>query len=421
MNRSTAPTYSQPNQLIFDFPTHIQFKNGVNLYWLKDVKDNSVKLDLEWAAGSKYQKKRLVASFTNKLMLSGNSTKSAAQIAEEIDFYGGFFQNEIDTDHSGVSIYGLSEQIGNIFEVFSSAFLACQFPTSEFEKERTISLANFKIDSQKVKNICSRSFNKYIYGENSPYGQLAVESDFEALNREDVANYFNDYYLNAQPTLFLVGRVSDEFIQQIETWAQNFQAKKENFVLTNLEQKKGRIDMPVENSLGVQAAIRVGRQMFNKNHADYFNFQLMNTYLGGYFGSRLMTNIREDKGYTYGISSHLTVQENAASFIISTEVGTDVKEETIKEIFIELENLRTNLIPEDELQKVKNYMLGDFLRRADGPIALMENFKNIHFNQLKKTYYNDFIQAIHKASAPDLREVAQRYLQDSEMLIVTAG
>jgi predicted Zn-dependent peptidase len=161
--------------------------------------------------------------------------------------------------------------------------------------------------------------------------------------------------------------------------------------------------------------------MFKKNHPDYFNFQLMNTYLGGYFGSRLMTNIREDKGYTYGINSHLTVQENAAAFIISTEVGTDVKEETIKEIFIELENLRTNLIPEDELQKVKNYMLGDFLRRADGPIALMENFKNIHFNQLKKTYYNDFIQAIHKATAPDLREVAQQYLQDSEMLIVTAG
>ena len=95
MNRSKAPAYSQPNQLIFDFPTHIQFKNGVNLYWLRDVKDNSVKLDLEWAAGSKYQKKRLVASFTNKLMLSGNSTKSAAQIAEEIDSVLILYQHQL--------------------------------------------------------------------------------------------------------------------------------------------------------------------------------------------------------------------------------------------------------------------------------------------------------------------------------------
>lgn len=420
MNRTIAPPHIQPNQLVFDFPTHIQFKNGVNLYWLNDVKDNSVKLDLEWAAGSKYQKKRLVASFTNKLMLSGNNNFSAAQISEAIDFFGGYFQNEIDTDHSGVSIYGLSEQIGNIFEVFSSAFLNCTFPLAEFEKEHTISLANFKIDSQKVKNCCSRSFNKYIYGENSPYGQVAVEADFEAISRDDIANFFQEYYLNTQPTLFLVGRVSDQFIQQIEKWTDNFPAKPEKTIQPNLDQKKGRIDIEVPNSQGVQAAIRIGRQLFNKNHPDYFNFQLLNTYLGGYFGSRLMTNIREDKGYTYGISSHLTVQENAAAFIIATEVGVEVKEETIKEIFIELENLRTQLIEEEELQKVKNYMLGDFLRRADGPIALMENFKNIHFNQLKKTYYTDFIQAIHKATASDLREVAQRYLQDSEMLIVTA-
>lgn len=420
MNRTIAPPHIQPNQLVFDFPTHIQFKNGANLYWLNDVKDNSVKLDLEWAAGSKYQKKRLVASFTNKLMLSGNNNFSAAQISEAIDFFGGYFQNEIDTDHSGVSIYGLSEQIGNIFEVFSSAFLNCTFPLAEFEKEHTISLANFKIDSQKVKNCCSRSFNKYIYGENSPYGQVAVEADFEAISRDDIANFFQEYYLNTQPTLFLVGRVSDQFIQQIEKWADNFPANPEKNIQPNLDQKKGRIDIEVPNSQGVQAAIRIGRQLFNKNHPDYFNFQLLNTYLGGYFGSRLMTNIREDKGYTYGISSHLTVQENAAAFIIATEVGVEVKEETIKEIFIELENLRTQLIEEDELQKVKNYMLGDFLRRADGPIALMENFKNIHFNHLKKTYYTDFIQAIHKATASDLREVAQRYLQDSEMLIVTA-
>lgn len=420
MNRTIAPPHIQPNQLVFDFPRHIQFKNGVNLYWVNDVKDNSVKLDLEWAAGSKYQKKRLVASFTNKLMLSGNNNFSAAQISEAIDFFGGYFQNEIDTDHSGVSIYGLSEQIGNIFEVFSSAFLTCTFPLSEFEKEHTISLANFKIDSQKVKNNCSRTFNKYIYGENSPYGQVAVESDFDAITRDDIANFFQEYYLNTQPTLFLVGRVSDQFIQQIEKWADNFPANPEKTIQPNLNQKKGRIDIEVPNSPGVQAAIRIGRQLFNKNHPDYFNFQLLNTYLGGYFGSRLMTNIREDKGYTYGISSHLTVQENAASFIIATEVGVEVKEETVKEIFIELENLRTQLIEEDELQKVKNYMLGDFLRRADGPIALMENFKNIHFNQLKKTYYTDFIQAIHKASATDLREVAQQYLQDSEMLIVTA-
>jgi len=386
---------------------------------MDDVKDAAVKLDIEWCAGSKYQHKKLAANFTNKLLLSGNDKKLGSQIAEEIDFYGGYLQHEMDRDHAGVTLYGLNENMSAVFGVFADAFMNCTFPTLEFEKERSASLMRFKIDSKKVKTVCSRKFTQAIFGEDSAYGQLAEISDFESIQREDVIHFYKEFYLSTCPTIFLVGQVDDDFIQRLNEWSGLLKPIVKKYQPIDPIQSKGRINEKVPNAL--QAAIRFGRLFVDKNHPDYFKFQLLNTAFGGYFGSRLMTNIREDKGYTYGIGSTAAVMENASYIYISTEVGVEVKEATINEILSEMERLRTELIPEEELARVKNYMLGDFLRHADGAIAMMENFKNIHFNQLKNSYYSDFISAIHAATAEELNEIANRYFNPADYLIVTAG
>ncbi len=420
MNRSIAPNYSQPESLAIQFPEEIELANGVQLFWTKDVKDDSVKLDIEWRAGSKYQSKKLVANFTNKLMLSGNEDRPASAIASEIDYYGGYLQHELDRDHAGIVLYGLRENISDVFRIVTEAFSAASFPQKQFEKERTVASMSFKIESKKVKNLCQRRFNKAIFGKESVYGQSAVEEDFTAVEQEDLKTFYKEVYQQGTPTLFLVGNVTESFIEQLKKWAENFSPKTINYTPNAPEQEKGRIaNIEVEDA--IQSAIRVGRLMFKKTHPDYFGFQLLNTVLGGYFGSRLMANIREDKGYTYGIGSDMAVMEDAAYFLISTEVGIDVREQTIQEIFNEIERLQTELISEEELLKVKNYLLGDFLRHADGPIAMMENFKNIHFNLLPKTYYSDFIQAIHNTTAAELQNLAIKYLQRDDLTVVTAG
>lgn len=420
MNRTIAPGYTQPKELNLQFPDSIELNNGVVLYWNKDVKDDSVKLDIEWCAGSKYQNKKLVSSFTNKLLLSGFEGKTAAEIAEEMDYYGGYAQREMDRDHAGLSLYGLTENISAIFAVFAESFEKCVFPESEFQKELSVTLANFKIDSKKVKNLCRRRFNQVIFGPESQYGQVAEEEDFEKIERVDLEQFYETYYRNSAPTIFLVGNVSEDFIEQLRQWSSLFgNTKREAFVPGEAIQSTERIDVEVPGA--IQSAIRVGRLMFDKKHPDYFGFQLLNTILGGYFGSRLMANIREDKGYTYGIGSGVSVMEDWAHLYIMTEVAVEVKEDTIAEIFNELALLRNELIPEEELMRVKNYMLGDFLRHSNGPIAMMENFKNIHFNKLEKNYYSDFIRAIHALTAADLKELANKYLQEKDLTVVTAG
>lgn len=418
MNRAVAPDFKQAKKLDVVFPEKIVSENGVEIYWLKEVKDNSVKLDIEWNAGTKYQSKKLVAGFTNKMLLSGSNQKTALQIAEEIDFYGGYTNLEVDKDHSSVTLYGLNDTIESIFDLFAEAFLKADFPEKELKKEIEISKSNFNIDIEKVKVLCRRTFNQNLYGSNSKYGQVAEISDFDNLKREDLIQYYKEFY-STKPVVFITGRVDEKLFEKLKKWLTNFNVEPQTDFKQNIAQTKGRIK--VEKADAIQSAVRIGRLMFDKNHPDYFSFQLLNTILGGYFGSRLMANIREEKGYTYGIGSGLAVLQDAGYFFVSTEVGKEVREDTLNEVFKEFDRLKTELIGEDELQKVKNYTLGEFLRHADGPNSQMEIFKNIYFNQLPTNYYQEYINAIHSTTSADLKKLANKYLLEEEMLIVTAG
>lgn len=419
MIRSEAPAYQQSKTIDLVFPKVITTENGGKIYLQDAVQDESVKIDFEWSAGSKFQSKRLVASFVNRMLLAGTLAKSARKIAEEIDFYGGYTQLECDKDHAGFTIYGLSNQMKHILPLVKDAILDAQFPEQQLAKELEIGKSKFQIEVEKVKVLARRKFNQEVFGANKPYGQVADLSDFDALKTQDLISFYNQYY-KVIPHVFVTGNVSEEVINLLKDWLGHYQAVSEkNEEFEEYHSSVGQFHVAKEGA--IQTSIRVGRTLFDKNYPDYFNFQLLNTVLGGYFGSRLMSNIREDKGYTYGIGSGVSVLQDGAYFFVATEVASDVAENTLKEIKFEFERLRNEWIGEEELKRVKNYMLGEFLRQADGPIAQMEMFKNIFFNELKASYYHDFIQSIHTATTEDLRKVAQRYLNWEEMLIVTAG
>ncbi len=419
MNRTIAPEYKKAQSLDVEFPHKVELSNGIELYWLNDIQNDTVKLDVVWDAGSKFQTKSLVASFTNALLLAGTKEMTAQQISEQLDFFGGYVSHDIDKDQAGITLYGLNDKIKDIFNVFDTAFLNAMFPETELKKLIDIRKSNYQVSQQKVNNLCRKAFNKHIFGENTQYGKVAELEDFDQVNVEDLKLFYQDVYLNTKPVLFLVGNVSNDFINLLKQWTKQLGNHRAEIEPQPFKQTVGRVVEKKEKT--IQSAIRIGKLLFTKNHPDYYKFQVLNTILGGYFGSRLMANIREDKGYTYGIGSGLSVLEDAGYFFVSTEVAKDVTEATINEIYNEIEKLQTQLINHDELEKVKNYLLGDFLRHSDGPIAIMENYKNIYFNNLSEEYYSDFIQSVNDVTAQQLQDLAIKYLQKNTMLEVVVG
>lgn len=419
MNRSIAPKFNKAEKIDLILPKKVELANGVILYWLNETQNDTVKLDICWDAGSKRQKKPLIASFTNALLLAGTKNKSAHTISEQIDYQGGYVSHDVDKDQAGITLYGLNDKMDKIFNVFSTAFDSTIFPQSEIDKLVEIRKNGFNVSMEKVSTLCRQAFNQHIFGEDNQYGKVANINDFDKVTQSDIIDFYTTNYINAQPTLFLVGHVKDSFIELLKTWTKQFKTVQNEFPTQVFNQTKGRIEVTKDGA--IQTAIRVGHLMIQKNHPDYYKFQILNTILGGYFGSRLMANIREDKGYTYGIGSGLSVLDDAAYFFISTEVGNEVVDDTLAQIYIEIDKLKSELVTEDELEKVKNYLLGEFLRQSDGSIALMENFKNIYFNNLTQDYYTNFIHAVNEVNPSELKDLANKYWIKENMLEVLAG
>ncbi|MDP2420473.1 pitrilysin family protein, partial [Sediminibacterium sp.] len=182
------------------------------------------------------------------------------------------------------------------------------------------------------------------------------------------------------------------------------------------EEKKHQI---INDANGVQGAIRIARPFPNKHHPDYQKTQILNNVFGGFFGSRLMSNIREDKGYTYGIHSYIQNQMGETAWMISTEAGRDVCEATISEVYKEMEILRNEVIDEDELSLVKNYMLGTVLGDLDGPFQLIARWKNYVLNNLDEQYFYNSVQLIKSTGAEELNELAKKYLNPEDFYELT--
>jgi zinc protease len=172
---------------------------------------------------------------------------------------------------------------------------------------------------------------------------------------------------------------------------------------------------------GVQGAIRLARPFPNRHHPDFPKVQVLNNIFGGFFGSRLMTNIREDKGYTYGIHSYLQNLIHETAWMISTEAGRDVCAATITEVYKEMERLRNEPIDVEELNLVRNFMMGSLLGDLDGPFQIITRWKSYILNQVDENYFYNAIQTIKTISAEELQHLAQQYLQPDdfyELLVV---
>jgi predicted Zn-dependent peptidase len=177
----------------------------------------------------------------------------------------------------------------------------------------------------------------------------------------------------------------------------------------------------VKKQNGIQSAIRVGKFWVSKDHPDSHALSILITILGGYFGSRLMTNIREEKGYTYGIGSFVLTFKKASYLVISTEVGNEYIEPTLKEIAVEMKRLQTEPVSENELETVKSYLLGEFLRDFDGPFALAGSFKAINDFGLDYSFYDNYLHTLRTITSYELMSLAQRYLNPDDCYTVVAG
>ena len=170
-----------------------------------------------------------------------------------------------------------------------------------------------------------------------------------------------------------------------------------------------------------QSSIRIGRKLFSRHHPDYKGLFVLNTILGGYFGSRLMANLREEKGYTYNIHSSLDAMRYDGYFYIGTEVGTQHTSATLEQIYLEMQKLQDTPISTDELEMVRNYLMGNFLTMLDGPFNVSEVAKTLVSDHIPLSFFESLVRTVQEIQAEELQLLAQKYLNKEEMWEVIVG
>lgn len=417
LNRKTAPDLLSIDKIDFINPQIFDISKDVKLFFMKEVPNETARLDLYFDAGT-IKGDVGIASFVNGLLLSGTKEKTSVQINGEIDALGGFFESGISNENAVVTIYALRENLLPILHILKDSIQNLELHEHEVAELISDRRQKFKVSMEKVSFLAQRGFQQRLFN-NSIYGRVTSESDFDSISIPKLKRFFHDNYLNGLTKVVVVGNFSqdeiDEVIDLTGSWTAN------SFSAFEKEIKNLRGITHIVKDGALQTAIRVGRMLFNKTHEDYNDFLILNTILGDYFGSRLMSNIREDKGYTYGIGTMVAELHETGYFLIATEVGKDVKDATLKEIQFEMERLQTELVSVDELNLVKNYMLGQLLKSADGPYSMTDLYMSVEPYDLDLDFYNKSIDSINSITPERIQELAKKYLIWNDMTVVSAG
>lgn len=418
MNRKKAPHIKDAIEFDLKLKPYKKFnlKNGVPVYAVDAGAQDVVQVELVFYAGNWFEQQKAVAAATNYLLKNGTSNKSAFQLSEEFEYYGAYCNRSCYNETAVVSVSSLSKQLPAILPVVREMITDSVFSDAELDIYIQNSKQRLKVNLLKSDFVATRLIDAYLYGNEHPYGKYTNPEDMDALNSNMLKDYFKQYYLNGQCVIFVSGKLPDDIEEQLDNNFGDLALKPFNNELATINQtpateKKYRIQNDVN---GVQGAIRIARPFFNRQHPDFMKVMVLNTVFGGFFGSRLMSNIREDKGYTYGIHSYVQNHIHDSAWMISTDAGKDVSEATIEEVYKEMKLLREDLVDEEELLLVRNYLIGTILGDLDGPFHIMGRWKNLILNNLTEDYFYQSIETIKTISAEELRELAKKYLNPEQ-------
>ncbi len=424
MDRSKVPLKAKEIKTGNIEPDVVRLGNSVPIYMIHAGSQPVIKIDLIFKAGSWWQSKPLVASTANAMLMEGTSGYSGEEIAEKIDYYGSYLNPYSDRDHAFISIYSLTKHLDIILPLLSEIIKTPSFPEKELQNYLERRKQAYMVEKTRVTSLAREKFSFALYGPNHPYGQQLTVSDFNNINREDLEEFHKKFYLSGNLSIIVSGRYNEkDLARKMEDLFGDADWQSGEMIEKVDPEKRAscnmRILIPKEDA--VQSALRVGRELFNTTDPEYTGMLVLNNILGGHFGSRLMQNIREKKGYTYGIGSVMVSLRNSGFMAIVSEVGTGYWNAALKEISKELDKLRSKPVPRSELEITRSHMLGEVLRGFDGPFAWSESIKSLIEQDLDAGYYQRLSDTILNISPRQLHELAERYLSPSDMYEIIAG
>lgn len=423
VNRKQAPPLHLVDSINLQVPKSWELDNGIPIHCLNMGQQEIVRLKLIFPAGSWQEPKRLISTFTSKMIKEGTKSYTAEQIADTIEYYGANLSTQSLNNHAEITLYTLSKHLIKLLPVLKSMVTESVFSEKNMQAAIRKSKERLRFNLQKVDYLADEHFKGLLFGENHPYGYTHSLNDYQHINTDIVRQFYKNYYTANGCIIFIDGKIESEHLHQINRffgqndWLSKYTPSEPVHKAVMFQPQ----EVFIKKADAIQTAVRIGKPMFNKTHADYPKFFMVNTILGGYFGSRLMMNLREGKGYTYGIYSALFSMLKAGYFVISTELDNTHTKNATQEIFFEIERLQNDLVSQEELKTVRNYIMGQLLTQIDGVLNMASTIRGLYMYQLDTSFYTHLINTVKTIQPETIRLCAQQHLCTSSMTTLVVG
>ena len=424
LNRKEPPVRHIPDKIKTQRANEVILPNNIRLLTINVGSEEVCRLELNFAAGSRYQKNPLESRATLAMLTEGTPNFTSHQIAEKFDFYGSFCEQSSDRDFGKISLFSLNKFLNESLEVLDQVIKNPIFPEKELETYRIKGKQSLIVELEKVSTLARQDFFKGIFGLKHPYGTFAEPQDYNNLRKENLIDFHHKHLSSDLCTIVLAGKIGKQELDAVANFFGSHKWGNQGTQLSVIPQAipSNQRKFFAYKEDAVQSAIKIGRSLLNRKHTDYPGLVMLNTILGGYFGSRLMKNIREDKGYTYGISSSILPLKEACILIIGTEVGAEFTLPALKEIYSEIKHLREELVSQEELDLVRNYLLSELLRSFDGAFATADSITSLfEYNDLDYDFFDKTIETIKTITPKELMNLANSYLREEDLIECVAG
>lgn len=420
LDRTLAPLINDPVSFDYILPplNTTALSNSIPLYWINAGVQDVVEINWVFNAGIWHEQKNAVAQATAAQLKNGTTSRTAQQINEALEFYGASLKVNAGNDHTTLTLHTLTKHLPDLLPIVLDVMVNPIFPESELDIHKQNAIQRLLVSLRECEFVANQQIDAALFGPQYPYGRYTQKEMIEALTSSDIKAFHQHHYTLSDMKMFMSGKVGDQEVALLDNIfgmasIETTEKVTNNFVPKPNTQKVQRID---NDPNGVQGAIRIGRRFITRKHPDFAALVVLNTVFGGYFGSRLMSNIREEKGYTYGIYSSIGAFVNDASLTIHTEVGRDVIDDAVKEIYKEMDLLCKEIIDEEELLLVKNYLLGNILGDLDGPFSIMQRWRSLILNGFSIERFNENINTYKNISAEELQTLAQKYFDKKDFI-----
>ena len=347
------------------------------------------------------------------MLKNGTRQKKAFAINEHFEFYAAYLNRSCYNETATITLHCLSKHLPDLLPVVAELMTDSIFPEEELAIYKQNQKQRLEVNLKKCDFVANRLIDEYVYGFHHPYGKYTSTLDYDNLQRDELAAFYKRFYTEGKCLMFVAGKPPANIQEQLNSLFGHLPFRQDDLpgIVYTPQPAETRKYHIVNDPNGVQGAIRIARPFPNRHHPEFSKAQVLNNIFGGFFGSRLMSNIREDKGYTYGIHSYMQNHIHNSAWLISTEAGRDVCAATIDEVYKEMAILRNEPVDAEELDLVRNYMIGSLLGDLDGPFQIIARWKNYILNGLTDEYFYNSIRVVQTITAEEIQALAQRYLE----------